>query len=42
VELLTSSLELAEYKTAITEVMYKGTKGNGESEVEGSKNAKVR
>ncbi|MGI6634112.1 MAG: hypothetical protein ACOX7B_02930 [Christensenellales bacterium] len=39
VELLTSPLELAEYKTAITEAMYKGTKRNVESEEEGSKNA---
>ena len=41
VELLTSLLELAEYKTAITEAMYKGTKRNVESEEEGSKNALV-
>jgi len=41
VELLTSPLELAEYKTAITEAMYKGTKRNVESEEEGSKNAEV-
>ena len=39
VELLTSPLELADYKTAITEAMYKGTKRNVESEEEGSKNA---
>ena len=39
VELLTSPLELAGYKTAITEAMYKGTKRNVESEEEGSKNA---
>ena len=41
VELLTSPLELADYKTAITEAMYKGTKRNVESEEEGSKNAEV-
>lgn len=41
VELLTSPLELAEYKTAITEAMYKGTKRNVESKEEGSKNAEV-
>ncbi len=41
VELLTSPLELAGYKTAITEAMYKGTKRNVESEEEGSKNAEV-
>ena len=41
VELLTSPLELAEYKTAITEAMYRGTKRNVESEEEGSKNAEV-
>ena len=39
VELLTSPLELAGYKTAITEAMYRGTKRNVESEEEGSKNA---
>ena len=32
VELLTSPLELATYKTAITEAMFKGTKRNIESE----------
>ncbi len=41
VELLTSPLELAGYKEAITEAMYKGTKRNVESEEEGSKNAEV-
>ena len=42
VELLTSPLELAGYKTAITEAMYKGTKRNVESEDETSlKNAQV-
>ena len=34
VELLTSPLELATYKTAITEAMFKGTKRNIESESE--------
>lgn len=32
VELLTSPLELATYKSAITEAMFKGTKRNIESE----------
>lgn len=42
VELLTSPLDLAAYKTAITEAMFRGTKRNVESEGEGSsKNAKV-
>lgn len=40
VELLTSPLELAEYKTAIMEAMFKGTKRNVESEND-SKNAQV-
>lgn len=40
VELLTSPLDLAGYKTAITEALYKGTKRNIESE-ESSKNAPV-
>ena len=34
VELLTTPLELADYKTAITEAMFKGTKRNVESEEE--------
>lgn len=34
IELLTSPFELAEYKNAITEAMYKGTKRNVESETE--------
>ncbi|EBD1499417.1 hypothetical protein BAU48_16445, partial [Listeria monocytogenes] len=34
VELLTSPLELAEYKSAITEAMFKGTARNIESEIE--------
>ena len=34
VELLTSPLELAEYKSAITEAMFKGTARNIESEFE--------
>nr|DAQ42342.1 MAG TPA: tail assembly chaperone [Caudoviricetes sp.] len=37
VELLTSPLDLAEYKTAIMEAMFKGTKRNVESETD-SKN----
>lgn len=40
VELLTNPLDLGEYKDAITEAMYKGTKRNIESENEG-KNTKV-
>ncbi|GHU82892.1 hypothetical protein AGMMS50284_5500 [Clostridia bacterium] len=38
VELLTSPLELASYKNAITESMFKGTARNIQSEDEGSKN----
>lgn len=43
VELLTSPLELATYKTAIMEAMFKGTKRNVESEelVSKEKNVKV-
>jgi len=42
VELLTSPLELATYKNAITEAMFKGTKRNIESESEeSSKNTQV-
>ena len=42
VELLTSPLDLATYKNAITEAMFKGTKRNVESEDETSlKNAQV-
>lgn len=43
VELLTSPLDLAAYKNAITEAMFKGTKRNVESEDEGisPKNTKV-
>ncbi|AVP64476.1 hypothetical protein C3B64_09410 [Clostridium botulinum] len=41
VELLTSPLDLAAYKTAITEAMFKGTKRNVESEEETSKNVEV-
>ena len=38
-ELLTSPLDLAAYKNAITEAMFKGTKRNVESESEnGAKN----
>lgn len=40
VELLTTPLDLAGYKTAITEALYKGTKRNVESEND-SKNAQV-
>ena len=40
VELLTSPLQLAAYKSAITEAMFKGTKRNIESE-EDSKNAEA-
>lgn len=40
VELLTSPFDLAEYKSAIMESMYKGTKRNIESESD-SKNTKV-
>ena len=38
VELLTSPFELADYKNAIMEAMFKGTKRNVESEEEPSKN----
>ena len=38
IELLTSPSELAEYKNAITEAMFKGTKRNIESEDTESKN----
>ena len=41
VELLTSPFELADYKNAIMDAMYKGTKRNVESEDEPSKNAPV-
>lgn len=42
VELLTSPLDLAAYKNAITEAMFRGTKRNVESEEEASpKNAEV-
>jgi hypothetical protein len=41
VELLTSPLELATYKNAISEAMFKGTKRNIESEDDKSKNAEV-
>jgi hypothetical protein len=41
VELLTSPLELATYKAAITEAMFKGTARNVESEDYSSKNAEV-
>ena len=41
VELLTSPLELATYKAAITEAMFKGTERTIESEDELSKNVEV-
>ena len=42
VELLTTPLELADYKVAITEAMFKGTKRNVESEEEpASKNGEA-
>ncbi len=41
VELLTSPLDLAAYKEAITEAMFRGTKRNIESEEESSKNGAV-
>jgi hypothetical protein len=41
VELLTSPHDLAAYKNAITEAMFKGTKRNVESEEEAPKNAEV-
>lgn len=41
VELLTSPLELAEYKNAIMEAMFKGAKRNVDIEDEPSKNAQV-
>ena len=40
VELLTTPLDLADYKTAITEALYKGTKRNVEGEKD-AKNAQV-
>ena len=40
VELLTTPLDLADYKSAITEALYKGTKRNIQSE-DNSKNAAV-
>jgi len=41
VELLTSPFDLAEYKNAIMDAMYKGTKRHIESENEQSKNVVV-
>lgn len=41
VELLTSPLDLAGFKMAISEALIKGTKRNVESEEDGSKNAEV-
>ena len=40
-ELLTTPLDLAGFKTAISEALFKGTKRNIESEAEASKNAQV-
>lgn len=41
VELLTTPLDLAQFKTAISEAMFKGTKRNVVSEEDGSKNVVV-
>lgn len=41
VELLTTPLDLAQFKTAISEALFKGTKRNVVSEEDGSKNAVV-
>jgi len=41
IELLTTPYELAEYKSAIMEALYKGTKRNIESELTDSKNEVV-
>ena len=41
IELLTSPLDLAAYKEAITEAMFRGTKRNIESEEENAKNVAV-
>jgi len=41
IELLTSQLDLAEYKLAITEAMFEGTKRHIESAEEQSKNVEV-
>jgi len=41
VDLLTSPLDLAAYKEAITEAMFRGTKRNIESEEENAKNVAV-
>jgi len=41
VELLTSPLDLATYKEAITEAMFRGTKRNIQSEEDNAKNAAV-
>ncbi|WP_456298141.1 hypothetical protein [Anaerocolumna sedimenticola] len=41
VEILTTPFNLAEYKNAITEAMFKGTKRNVESEEETPKNVEV-
>lgn len=41
IELLTTPLDLAQFKTAISEALFKGTKRNVVSEEDGSKNAVV-
>lgn len=41
VELLTTPLDLAQFKTAISEALFKGTKRNVVSEEDGSKNVVV-
>lgn len=41
VELLTTPLDLAQFKTAISEALFKGTKRNVVSDEDGSKNAVV-
>ena len=41
VELLTTSLDLVQFKTAISEALFKGTKRNVVSEEDGSKNVVV-
>ena len=41
VELLTTPLDLVQFKTAISEALFKGTKRNVVSEEDGSKNAVV-
>ena len=41
IELLTSPLDLAAYKSAITEAMFRGTKRNIQSEEDNAKNVAV-